>query len=470
VAWATGWPPMSDESSQPAGWSRFATVRSRLTLLATAVVAVVLVVSAIGLVGIQRRLLTRGIDEALRQRIDNIEPDIAHGVFGTELPGGGDREDRFLQLLDNRGRVVAASANVQGAAAAAPPLAPGAKPSFHTVSLPALSAYQFRVLARPVESRPGVRTLVAGKNLDDVDESVRILTTSLTLAIPAVVTLLGFLVWWLTGRVLRPVESIRSEVASIQGTELHRRVPVPGSYDEISRLARTMNEMLDRVEHAIGQQRRFVADASHELRSPLTRIRSDLEVGIAYPHTRDPDSTYRSLLADTISLQGLVDDLLFRARSESGPISRPSEPIDLDDLVLEEAQRLRERGRVQVDVRAVSAARVLGDAEQLARAIRNLTSNAERHATRTVTLELREDAEHSLLVVADDGPGIPAQHHATVFKPFARLDEARSRDAGGSGLGLAIVHDIVEHHRGAVTIASSDGEGARFVVTLPRAD
>jgi signal transduction histidine kinase len=140
---------------------------------------------------------------------------------------------------------------------------------------------------------------------------------------------------------------------------------------------------------------------------------------------------------------GLVDDLLFRARSESGSLSRPSAPIDLDDLVLEEAPRLAERGRVQVDVRAVSAARVLGDAEQLARMSRNLTSNTERHATR---------------------------HHATVFKPFTRLDEARSRDAGGSGLGLAIVHDIVERHMGTVTIASSDGEGARFVVTLPRAD
>jgi signal transduction histidine kinase len=395
-------------------------------------------------------------------------------MLGAVLPGEGDHEDSFLQLVDDRGDVVAATANVQGMAAAWDPVAARvaarAEPSFRTVSHLALSDHPFRVLARRVESGPGVRTLVAGKNLDDVDESVRILTTSLTLAIPAVVTLLGFLVWWLTGRVLRPVESIRSEVASIQGTELHRRVPVPGSYDEISRLARTMNEMLDRVEHAIDQQRRFVADASHELRSPLTRIRSDLEVGIAYPHTHDPDSTYRSLLADTISLQGLVDDLLFRARSESGSISRPSAPIDLDDLVLEEARRLRERGRVQVDVRAVSAARVFGDAEQLARAIRNLTSNAERHATRTVTLELRENAEHSLLVVADDGPGIPAQHHATVFKPFTRLDEARSRDAGGSGLGLAIVHDIVEHHRGTVTIASSDGEGARFVVTLPRAD
>ena len=470
MARATGWPPMGDESSRPAGWSRFATVRSRLTLLATALVLVMLVVSSMGLVGAQRSLLIRGIDEALRQRSDNLQPEIERGMLGAVLPGEGDHEDSFLQLVDDRGDVVAATANVQGMAAAWDQVAARAEPSFRTVSHLALSDHPFRVLARRVESGPGARTLVAGKNLDDVDESVRILTTSLTLAIPAVVTLLGFLVWWLTGRVLRPVESIRSEVASIQGTELHRRVPVPGSYDEISRLARTMNEMLDRLEHAIDQQRRFVADASHELRSPLTRIRSDLEVGIAYPHTRDPDSTYRSLLADMISLQGLVDDLLFRARSESGSISRSSEPIDLDDLVLEEARRLRERGRVQVDVRAVSAARVLGDAEQLARAIRNLTSNAERHATRTVTLELRENAEHSLLVVADDGPGIPAQHHATVFKPFTRLDEARSRDAGGSGLGLAIVHDIVEHHRGAVTIASSDGEGARFVVTLPRAD
>ena len=167
---------------------------------------------------------------------------------------------------------------------------------------------------------------------------------------------------------------------------------------------------------------------------------------------------------------GLVDDLLFRARSESGSLSRPSAPIDLDDLVLEEAPRLAERGRVQVDVRAVSAARVLGDAEQLARMSRNLTSNTERHATRTVPLELRGKRRAQPARRRRLRAGIPARHHATVFKPFTRLDEARSRDAGGSGLGLAIVHDIVERHMGTVTIASSDGEGARFVVTLPRAD
>jgi signal transduction histidine kinase len=303
-----------------------------------------------------------------------------------------------------------------------------------------------------------------------VDETVRILTASLILAIPVVVAVLAFLVWWLTGRVLRPVEAIRSEVANIQGTELHRRVPVPGSYDEISRLAWTMNAMLDRVEHAIERQRRFVADASHELRSPLARIRADLEVGIAYPNTQDPDGLHRSLLADTIGLQELVDDLLLHARLESGSIGPASAPVDLDDLLLDEARRLRQRGRVRVDTSAISAARVLGDPKQLRRAIGNLTSNAERHATTTVTLELRENAEHSVLVVADDGPGIPVRDHATVFQRFTRLDDARSREAGGSGLGLAIVHDIVARHGGTIAITSSDGDGARFVVTLPRID
>jgi signal transduction histidine kinase len=461
---------MTDEATRPARWTGLGTVRSRLTLLATAVVAVVLVLSGFGLVAVQRSLLTRGIDEALRQRADNLRPYLQVGSFGTELPAEGDREDSFLQLLDERGDVIAATANVVGRAAAAPPLPPSAEARFGAAPNDALSTHQFRVLVSPVRSGPGWRTLVVAKNLDDVDESVRILTTSLTLAIPVAVALLAILVWWLTGRVLRPVEAIRSEVASIHGTELHRRVPVPGSHDEISRLARTMNAMLDRVEHAIERQRRFVADASHELRSPLTRIRADLEVVIAHPDTLDPERVYRSLLADTIDLQELVDDLLLHARLESGPTSRPSAPVDLDDLLLREARRLRERGLVRVDTSAVSAARVLGDPKQLDRAIRNLTSNAERHAATTVFLELQEQAEHSVLVVADDGPGIPAQHHATVFQRFARLDGARSRDAGGSGLGLAIVHDIVARHGGTIAIASTDGQGARFVVTLPRTD
>ena len=449
---------------------RFGTLRWRLTLVATAIVAAVLLVSAVGLVTVQQQLLTRGVDESLVQRADNIEKDVARGAIGTLLPSEGDREDSFLQLVDDRGHVVAASPNVraQPAIAIVPPARSGQV--LRTVSEIPLSPHEFRVLARPVRTQSGTTTLIVAKNLDDVKESVSILATSLAVSIPIVLCLLAALVWWLTGRVLRPVEAIRAEVASIRGTELHRRVPDNGTYNEISRLARTMNAMLDRVQQATDRQRQFVSDASHELRSPLTRIRSALEIGIAHPESTDPDTTYRSLLDDATQLQQLVDDLLFLARSESGVLDRPDAVVDLDDLVLAQVQQLRARGRVRIDASAVSAARVRGDANQLARAIGNLAGNAERHARTTVTFELGEHDGQSELVVADDGPGIPAEQHETVFKRFTRLDEDRSRDSGGAGLGLAIVLDIVARHEGTITIRSSDGGGARMVMSLPRAD
>src|SRR5689334_8668036 len=448
------------------------TVRSQVTWTATALVALMLVLSAFGLVAAQQRVLTHGIDEALIQRADNIERDVVHGTFGSRLPNEGrDPEDSFLQVVDAEGNVVAVTDNATGLPAATGPLPRGADQVLGTVQDVALSNGEFRVLARPVHGTTfGPVTLVVGKNLDDVNESVSILKRSLAFAIPIVTGLLALLVWWLTGRVLRPVESIRREVASIEGHELHRRVPARGSGDEIARLASTMNEMLHRVEEATDRQRRFVADASHELRGPLTRLRSSLEVTIAHPDGVDPVSLSRELLGDTVELQKLVDGVLCLARSESGSLEVPHEPVDLDDLVLEEARRLRERGTVRVDVSAVSAARTWGSADQLTRAVRNPSSNAERHAAHCVTFELREVDGRSELVVADDGPGIAPEHRALVFTRFTRLDEARSRDAGGSGLGLAIVQDIVTRHDGTVGVVEHPGPGARFVVDLPRAE
>ena len=447
------------------------TVRSQVTWTATGLVALVLVLSAFGLVAAQQRVLTHGIDEALIQRADNIQRDIVQGTFGSRLPNEGrDPEDSFLQLLDADGSVVATTENAAGLPAAARPLRRGGEVVATVQDVP-LSNGKFRVLARSLAgTTSGPVTLLVAKNLDDVDESVAILKRSLAVAIPVVTGVLALLVWWLTGRVLRPVESIRREVASIEGHELHRRVPAPGSEDEIARLASTMNEMLDRVQHATDRQRRFVADASHELRGPLTRLRSSLEVTIAHPDGVDAVTLSRELLGDTVELQKLVDDLLFLARSESGSLEVPHQPVDLDDLVLEEARRLRERGTVRVDVSAVSAARTWGSADQLTRAVRNLSSNAERHAAQRVTFELREIDGRSELVVADDGPGIAPEHRELVFTRFARLDEARSRDAGGSGLGLAIVQDIVTRHDGWVGVVEHAGPGARFVVDLPRAE
>jgi signal transduction histidine kinase len=272
------------------------------------------------------------------------------------------------------------------------------------------------------------------------------------------------------GRALAPVEAVRAEVSGMRGADLHKRVPVRDKDDEISRLARTMNALLERVEQATNRQREFVADASHELRGPLTRVRSLLEVSIAHPATGKPEVIYRSVLSDITKLQQLVDDLLFLARSESGTQEVPDVGVDLDDLVLDQVRELRERGLVRVDASAVSAARVRGDANQLKRAISNLASNAERHATTTITFELREYDGQSEVVVADDGPGIPEEQRDAVFQRFTRLDDARSRDSGGAGLGLAIVHDIVARHSGTFSIGTSETGGARMILTFRRAD
>lgn len=446
---------------------RSGTLRSRLTVLATALVAVVLLVSAVALVAVQQQLLTRGVDEALRQRADNVQAAVAREAPGSVLPGEGDREDSFLQLIDDHGRVVAASANVASLPSAIAALPAGRAPLFRTVAITRLSSHDYRVLAQPVASGPGVRTLLVGKNVDDVKDSVHVLTTSLAVAIPVVLGLLGTLLWWLTGSVLRPVEAIRGEVAGISGSALHRRVPVQPRDDEISRLARTMNAMLERVQQATDRQRQFVADASHELRGPLTRIRSGLEIGLAYPDDLPAQQVYRELLTDTTDLQQLVDDLLFLARSESGVPARPQVTVDLDDLVLEAASQLRARGQVNVDTSRVGAARVTGDVHQLARALGNLASNAERHADTTVTFELSEDGGRSQLVVSDDGPGIPTQHRQAVFTRFTRLDQSRSREAGGAGLGLAIVQDIINRHHGDIVITDAHPHGARVAVSLP---
>ena len=312
-----------------------------------------------------------------------------------------------------------------------------------------------------------MNTLVVAKNLDDVTESVRILMLSLAISIPIAVSLLAAVVWWLMGRALAPVEAIRAEVSGMHVADLHRRVPVRSNDDEISRLAVTMNALLERVEQATNRQREFVGDASHELRGPLTRIRSLLELSIAHPATAKPEATYRSVLSDITKLQQLVDDLLFLARSEAARPQVPDVGVDLDDLVLAQVKELRARGRVRVDASAVSATRVRGDANQLRRAISNLVSNAERHAATTITFELREYDGQGELVVADDGPGIPEEQREAVFQRFTRLDDARSRDSGGAGLGLAIVHDIIARHSGTVSIGTSETGGARISLHLP---
>jgi signal transduction histidine kinase len=439
-------------------------VRFRVTALATLVVLVVLVVTGTGLVIAERRLLTDNVEEAVTQRADQLANLLAGGRLPATLE---DSEGTLSQVVTADGHVLAASASIAGASPIGGPPAAGRTEAFRTVDGLPTDTVRFRLLTRRVQGPGGTVLVHVAGALDDVDQSTGILTAVLAVAFPAAAVLLALLVWNLVGRTLRPVEAIRAEVAAIGGTDLHHRVPEPGGDDEIARLARTMNAMLDRVEDATARQQRFVADASHELRGPLTRIRSELEVDLAHPGTAHLGATHRSILDETLALQRLIEDLLHLARSDAGAATTRREPVDLDDIVLGAAARLRAEGRVEVDTTAVSAAQVHGDPDQLARTVRNLTDNAARHARGTVTLTLAEHDHTAVLSVADDGLGIPADQRDRVFERFTRLDEARTATAGGAGLGLAITRDIIKRHHGSIAIDPSHHPGTRFVVTLP---
>ncbi len=441
------------------------TLRFRITALAALAVIAVLVTTGIGLVIAQRRLLTENLDDTIRQQADDLGTLVTSGRVPRTLTG---TEDVVVQIVTSDGHVLASSPNVAGAAAIGKPPPAGHTEALRTVERPRLGANAFRLLSRRVGSGDGAIVLQVAGPLDDVDDSTRILATSLSLVIPAVAALLAALIWTLVGRTLRPVEAIRAQVASIGGTDLRSRVPHPGGDDEIARLGRTMNAMLDRLQDATGRQRRFVADASHDLRSPLTRIRSELEVDLAHPGTADLAATHRSVLEEITALQRVVEDLLQLARSDAGAATIRSQPVDLDDIVLADAGRLRAGGRVDVDITAVSAAQVHGDPDQLGRAIRNLIDNAAHHARTTVTLTLSEHDHTAVLGVADDGPGIPTDQHERVFERFTRLDGARTT-TGGSGLGLAIARDIVQRHHGTIGIDPDHHPGTHLVVTLPTA-
>jgi signal transduction histidine kinase len=428
------------------------TVRFRTTLAATVVSAALLVAVSAVTVWLLRTQLDDNLDEGLAARADEITTLLA-ADGGADLPRN---EDLLIQVLASDGTVRRASASAEGMG----PIT-SADAGVRTVDVPGRPE-RFRVLVRTVDTAREPTTLLVGVNDDDVSDPVRILSRVLAGAVPLVVLALAALTWWLTGRTLRPVERMRRELADIAAGEHGRRVAEPGTADEVDRLARTMNDTLDRLDAAITRQKRFVADASHELRSPLTRMRTELEVGLAAPGSAE--ATERSVLEDVVSLQHLVDDLLQLARSDDGVAPLQLERVDLDDIVLKEARRAIERGRVDVDVSAVAAAQTIGDPRHLARVVRNLLDNAERHARRTVTMTLAEGATATRLVVVDDGIGITANDREHIFERFARADDARARDAGGTGLGLAIARDIVERHGG--TIALADGVPTTFVVEL----
>ncbi|NNN02234.1 MAG: HAMP domain-containing histidine kinase, partial [Acidimicrobiaceae bacterium] len=259
------------------------------------------------------------------------------------------------------------------------------------------------------------------------------------------------------------------EVEDITARALERRITEPVVHDEIGRLAVTMNEMLERLEASSQRQRAFVADASHELRSPLASAQSELEVSLTHVTSTDWPDSARIVLGDLERVRRIVEDLSILARSDERTTNWSPGNVDLDDLVLRECTRLQRIAPLVIDASSVSGARVAGDPEQLGRATRNLLDNAVRHARSRVSVTLSQNSEGAVLEVSDDGPGVSAEDRGRIFERFVRVDSSRARSSGGSGLGLAIVYEIITAHGGTVEVTDAK-PGARFTVWLPGAD
>ena len=321
----------------------------------------------------------------------------------------------------------------------------------------------YRFVTIEVTDRNDAKVLLrVGASLTARQSALNTATTAMLVGLPALLLIVGGVTWLVTRRALAPVEGIRREMAAITASEdLSRRVPEPGRRDEVARLARTTNETLTALEASVERQRRFVADASHELRSPIASLRTQLEVGSAHPQLLDVPGA----VLDTVRLQRLAADLLLLARLDAG--ERPGAArFDLGALAAEEVEE-RAADRVPVTVDAPGGLEVSGSQGQLARVLGNLLDNAQRHTKTEVLVRVRREAGDVVLAVGDDGAGVPEAERQRIFERFVRLDEARGRDDGGAGLGLAIARDVALRHGGSLTVGPRPDGGALFELRLP---
>jgi signal transduction histidine kinase len=375
-----------------------------------------------------------------------------------------DSQVGVVQLLDVNGSVVAESAGAPERPLVDTTIDPQTREFLGRVEIGPED--DFWVAGRGAVSPTGPVTILVGADREPVEQVVTTVAVLLSIGGPIVIALVAFGTYRLVGAALRPVERIRARVSSLTSGNLEERIPVPAADDEIAHLAVTMNLMLDRLEAGQTAQRRFVSDASHELRSPLATIIAALELAEARPELLDRSVIEESLLPEAHRMRRLVEDLLLLARADERSVKLGEVDVDLDDVVYAEADRVR--AITSLAVRAVvSPARITGDPRALSRLVRNLVDNSIRHAHSAIGLECATVDSRARVVVEDDGPGIPEAERLRVFDRFVRLDSPRARESGGAGLGLAIVAEIAAAHHGTVAISEPTGGGTRFEVSFP---
>lgn len=331
------------------------------------------------------------------------------------------------------------------------------------------------VRVRAIRAGPATAPVdvIVGLQIGDVLATRTALRNALLITFPLLLGALALIAWRVIGWTLQPVEQLRagaekiSRTRRIGGPARAERLPVPSAADEIQALAVTLNEMLDRLAEVQERQQSFVADAAHELRSPLASIQAQLEVA---QRLGEGGTLPADLMVDVKRLSGLVEDLLLLARADAD--TRPParlNPVDAPDLASETVTAYSD-ARVPVTVAASDQLLIMVDAEELRRAVENLIDNAVRHAHNRVEVEAFLDHDQAVISVSDDGPGIPAEDRERVFERFTRLDDSRGRNSGGAGLGLAIVRELVTRAGGSVTLTEAEPPwNTRVELRLPAA-
>jgi signal transduction histidine kinase len=419
--------------------------------------------------------LSAALDRQLRVRAADLEA-LVHEA-GPRLPGTDtgrfvEHGEIYAQLLDAQGRVIDATRPLRGASLLT--AAELRRARVETLfadrrSVPGLDEPS-RLLATPISSRSRRLVLVVGATRQDRAETLAKLRDELLIIGPIALALATLVGYALAGLSLRPVEQMRSRAATISAETPGERLPVPETRDEVERLGETLNEMLERLEVALQHERDFVADAGHELRTPLALLRSELE--LALRHDVSPEELRAAVRRSSNEVDRLVqlaEDLLVIARADRGRLALRLETLDASDLLARVARRFE--WRAQEAGRALGAddaagVEVRGDRIRLEQALGNLVDNALRHGAGEVRLSAASMDGLVELHVTDEGGGFPSDFLGHAFERFARSDHARTR--GGTGLGLSIVRVIAEAHGGSAEVANRNGGGADAWVALPR--
>jgi signal transduction histidine kinase len=440
-------------------------------MIASAGLAVALAGAAFLLFNTLRVSLTRGLDDSARQGAQEVVALVDANRLPDPVPVPG---TITVQVLDARGRITDASPYADRLIPLLTPAEAVASASSGRAHLQAGGPYGMPSLLRVVAvDAKDHQTVLAAVSYAQVSDSLNAVAEALAIGTPLLFGVIVAVTWLVVGYTLRPIDQLRRGAEEITGTAVPRDLPVPEARDEVHSLAVTLNDMLARLATAQQRQRDLVSDTAHELRNPLASIRTQLEVALDHPDRQDWDSTARDVLADTLRLSRLAEDLLVLARlderASAGGV-RARATVDVGELCREVAGRYR-LVRVPVTASAAVPCLVAGDRDGLDRMLVNLLDNAIRYARSAVTVSASSEGGRVTVAVADDGPGIPAIYAERAFGRFSRLDDARSRsgeDAGGAGLGLAIVRATAGAHGGSARLEDAR-PGLRAVVDLPAA-